>query len=74
MASTLQETGFTAEDVHEHREAFHNFSKLILFSILHICLVLTCLALAFVGNIPVLALLIGLAGTFALGVAFMFSN
>jgi hypothetical protein len=39
---------------------------MILFAILHITLVLACLALAFAGNAPVLALLFGIGGTIAL--------
>ena len=74
MADTLHDPGFTPEDAREHQETFHNFGKVILFSILHIGLVLACLALAFLGNIPVLALLIGAAGTFALVVAFVFGD
>ncbi len=57
-------------DLREHRETFANFTKLVLFGSLHIGLVLVCLALAFVGGIPVLALLLGTGGTLALIVAF----
>ena len=57
--------------VEEHRETFHSFSKLVFFACLHIGLVLVCLALAFLGGIPLLALLLGIGGTLAMIVTFM---
>jgi hypothetical protein len=42
----------------------------VLFAILHIVLVLACLALAFLGNVPMLALILGVGGTVALLAAF----
>jgi hypothetical protein len=59
------------EFVEEHRETFQSFSKFVLFACLHVGLVLVCLALAFLGGIPVLALLLGLGGTAAMIVAFL---
>jgi hypothetical protein len=38
----------------------------VLFAILHIALVLGCLALAFLGHAPLLATLIGVGGTVVL--------
>jgi hypothetical protein len=38
----------------------------VLFAILHIMLVLSCLALAFLGNAPLIALLAGVGGTVVL--------
>jgi uncharacterized membrane protein YkvI len=49
-----------------HEQTFHSFSKLVLFAILHIMLVLSCLALAFLGNAPLIALLAGVGGTVVL--------
>jgi hypothetical protein len=46
-----------------HEQTFHSFSKLVLFAILHIMLVLSCLALAFLGNAPLFALIAGVGGT-----------
>ena len=46
-----------------HEQTFHSFSKLVLFAILHIMLVLSCLALAFLGNAPLIALIAGVGGT-----------
>ena len=46
-----------------HEQTFHSFSKLVLFAILHIMLVLSCLALAFLGNAPLFALVAGVGGT-----------
>lgn len=59
------------DHVEEHREAFHRFSKFVFFACLHIGLVLVCLALAFLGGIPLLALILGLGGTLAMIVALM---
>ncbi len=70
-ASTAGNAGLTAQELQEHEKAFHGFSKFILFSILHVGLVLGCLALAFLANIPILALLIGLGGTLALTLGFL---
>jgi hypothetical protein len=58
------------ELIEQHRETYQGFSKLVLFACLHIGLVLACLALAFLGGIPLLALLLGLGGTAAMIVAF----
>lgn len=59
------------DTIEEHRAAFHGFSKFVLFACLHVGLVLVCLALAFLGGIPILALLLGLGGTLAIIVLFM---
>ena len=57
---------FTSQDLRAHEQTFHSFSKLVLFAILHIMLVLCCLALAFLGNAPLIATLIaGVGGTVA---------
>ncbi len=69
-AGAADTPGLTTQELREHEQAFHSFSKLILFAILLIGLVLACMALAFLANIPVLALLIGLGGTAALVMGF----
>lgn len=74
MADTLHNPQLAADDLRAHQETFHSFNKLVLFAVLHILLVLACLALAFLGNIPVLALLLGLGGTLALIVGFAVSS
>jgi hypothetical protein len=61
MADTLHDPQLRA-----HEQTFHSFSKLVLFAILHIMLVLSCLALAFLGNAPLIALLAGVGGTVVL--------
>lgn len=70
MADTVHDPGLDAQDLRTHRETFHSFGKVLLFAILCIGLILACLALAFLGNIPLLSLLIGVAGMMALVVAF----
>ena len=53
-----------------HLSTYTAFSKLVLFSILFIVLLLSCMALGLVGNAPLFALLLGIGGTIALLVAF----
>jgi hypothetical protein len=68
MAVTEFET--TAE-VRAHRLSFITFERLVLFAVMHITLTLGCLALAFVGHLPVIGLLLGVGGTLALIVGFV---
>ena len=58
------------DDYPAHVSTYNAFSKLVLFSILFIVLLLSCMALGLVGNVPLLALLLGIGGTIALLVAF----
>ena len=66
MADIVHDPELAAQDLRAHQETFHSFNKLVLFSILHVAVVLGCLALAFLGNVPLLATLIGVGGTVAL--------
>ncbi len=59
-----------AAEVRAHRRTYFAFERLMLFAALHIALTLACLALAFVGHVPVLALLFWLGGTLAMIVGF----
>jgi hypothetical protein len=72
MADILHDTRLADPELRAHQETFAGFSKLVLFSILHVTLVLGCLALAFLGNAPILALFFGVGGTIALLAAFAF--
>jgi hypothetical protein len=74
MADIVQDPRLTDQDLPAHLQTFHGFSKLILFAILHIALVLGCLALAFLGNVPVVATLLGVGGTVALLAVFAITN
>lgn len=58
------------DDYHAHMATYTAFNKLVTFSILWIVLLLACMALGLVGNLPVFALLLGIGGTVALLVAF----
>lgn len=58
------------DDYPAHVSTYNAFSKLVLFSILFIVLLLSCMALGLVGNVPLFALLLGIGGTIALLVAF----
>ena len=70
MADILQDRQFADQDLPAHRQTFNSFNKLLLFAILHIVLVLSCLALAFLGHVPLLATVLGVGGTVALLAAF----
>ena len=63
MADILHDPELASQDLRAHKQTFHSFSKLVLFAILHIMLVLSCLALAFLGNAPLFALIAGVGGT-----------
>ena len=71
MTDTLHDPELAPQELREHVQTFHSFSKLVLFAILHIILVLSCLALAFVGNAPLFALIAGVGGTVLLLVLFV---
>jgi hypothetical protein len=70
MADTVQDPQFATQELRAHERTFHSFSKLVLFAILHIVLVLGCLALAFPGNSPLMAVILGVGGTGVLIAAF----
>ena len=63
MTDIPQGSSFADQDLRAHEKTFHSFSKLVLFAVLHIVLVLSCLALAFLGNAPLIALIAGVGGT-----------
>ncbi len=56
----------TQDDYPAHLHTYQAFNKLCLFGILFVILVLACMGLGLVGNVPVLALLLGIGGTIAL--------
>ncbi|MBN9088413.1 MAG: hypothetical protein J0J01_16020 [Reyranella sp.] len=61
----------TRAELLAHRRTFASFERLPLFAAMHIAFTLSCLALAFLGNVPVIALLLGVGGTFALIAGFV---
>jgi hypothetical protein len=50
----------------EHLQSYFSFERLVFFAVLHIALTLSCVALAFIGHVPVIALLFWLGGTLLL--------
>jgi energy-converting hydrogenase Eha subunit C len=74
MADIVHDPRLADQELQAHQKTFHAFGKLVLFSILHIGLVLACLALAFLGNVPVVAALLGIGGTVVLLVIFAISK
>jgi hypothetical protein len=71
MADALHQPQTSSQELRDHLETFHAFGRLVLFATLHVGLVLACLALAFLGNAPVLALILGMGGTVAMIVGFV---
>ena len=53
-----------------HLDTYKSFSKLVLFMIVWLVLLLSCMALGLVGGVHTLALLGGVGGTIALLVVF----
>ena len=53
-------------DASAHRRTIVNFERLVLFAVMHVALVLACLALAFLGHASAIAVLLGVGGTIAL--------
>ena len=64
----------TPGEMSEHLQSFFSFERLVLFAVLHIALTLSSVALAFIGHIPVLALILWLAGSLMLLGAFAVSG
>lgn len=60
----------TQHDFRQHQDTYNSFNKLVLFTILWVVLLLSCMALGLVGHIPVLATLGDIGGTIALLLAF----
>ena len=58
------------DDFPAHEQTYQSFSKLVLFSVLFIVLLLACMALGLVGNSGFFALVLGFGGTVALLIAF----
>ncbi len=58
------------DDYPAHLESYNSFNKLVTFTLLWIVLILASMALGLVGNMSILALLLGIGGSVALLVAF----
>ena len=58
------------DDLPAHVQTYQSFNKLVLFAILFIVLLLSCMALGLVGGQSIFALLLGAGGTVALLIAF----
>ena len=50
----------------QHRRSFITFERMVQFAVMHIALILSCLALAFLGDVPWIGFLLGVGGTLAL--------
>lgn len=62
-SDSLQPAPVPAEEVRAHHRSYLGFERMVAFCALHIALVLSCLALAFVGHVPVIAFLLGIGGS-----------
>jgi hypothetical protein len=56
----------TDSELGEHMQSYFSFERLVLFAVLHVALTLSCVALAFIGHTPIIALLFWLGGTLLL--------
>ena len=74
MADLVQDPRLVDQELPAHLRTFHSFSKLVLFAIMYIGLVLACLALAFLGHAPLIAALIGIGATVTLLTLFAVTN
>ena len=72
MANVSQ--SFPQEEVRAHRRSLVSFERLMLLAALHVALVLSCLALAFLGHVPAIALLLGLGGSVVTIAAFVVNS
>jgi hypothetical protein len=63
-------TEATQQEVREHMETYNAFSKLVLFMILWITLLLASMALGLVAGVGFLATIMGIGGTLALIIGF----
>ena len=60
----------TQDELEAHQNTYSAFSRLVLFAILWLVLLLSSLALGLIGHVGVIALLLGAGGTVALLIAF----
>ncbi len=60
----------SSDEYRAHVGTYTAFSKLVLFMIVWIVLLLASMALGLVGHLPVISLLMGIGGTLALIIAF----
>ncbi len=58
------------EEFRAHMDTYTSFSKLVLFMIVWIVLLLASMALGLIGHLPVISLLMGIGGSLALIIAF----
>ena len=71
MASTSMDYQPEPGEIVAHRRSYLGFERMVAFSAVHIALVLVCLALAFIGHVPVLAFLLGAGGSLVTIAAFV---
>jgi hypothetical protein len=60
----------TQDEFRQHADTYSAFSRLVLFMILWIVLLLACMAMGLVGSSGLIALLLGIGGTIVLIVGF----
>lgn len=57
--------------LHEHRRSWLSFEYVVLFATLHVALTLICVALAFLADVRLLALIFWIGGSVAMIAAFV---
>jgi hypothetical protein len=58
------------DDYGAHQNTYQAFSKLVLFMVLWLVLLLASMALGLIGHLPIISLLLGVGGTLALIIGF----
>lgn len=53
-------------DLHEHQDSYAVFRRIVLFAVMHIGFTVICIALAFLGHLPLMSAVLWIAGTLAL--------
>jgi hypothetical protein len=53
-------------ELHEHEESYAVFRRIVLFAIMHIGFTIICIALAFLGHLPLMSAVLWIVGTLAM--------
>jgi hypothetical protein len=56
----------TDSEFSEHLQSYFSFERLVLFALLLVALTLSCAALAFLGHVPMIAMVLWLGGSLLL--------
>jgi hypothetical protein len=71
MSDIPADSAVSSEELREHRRSYIGFERMVLFAVLHIALLLSCLALAFIAGVPLLAFLFFVGGSLTTIIGFV---